>query len=365
MSSTATHFAADAGSDRICEPPRPVAIIPGDDPALWRDLGGHPSGSLFASCPWIEAVSRTYGFDVAASARESCGRYDAAIVFSHVRDFRGERIVCFPFSDFSDPFADDIAAWREVVAPLLAHGVPIQLRCLRNSSPAGDERFRLTRRAAWHATDLDRTEEDIWLTLSGKARTPIRKAQTDGLRVRESRSLDDLRTFYDMHCHVRKAKYRLLAQPFAFLENLHRAFSENDQLTVFLAEKAGTPVAGSVFISWGDTLYYKFNASVGRDYGVNELILWVAMQAARSRGLRLLDFGASDLDQPGLIAFKRKFASEEREIQQFRWEPPGYANARGLEAGALLGGITHLLTDPAVPDGITRAGGDLLYAQFC
>ena len=365
MSMTAQPFIANLAFDRDRAPPRRVGTIRGDHPALWRDLADHPSASLFASRIWVEAVARSYGFDLAASVSETTGRYDAAILFSHVRDLRGERIVCFPFSDFSDPFVDDMAAWRAVLAPLLTRGVPIHLRCLRNTLPATDERFRLTRRAAWHGTDLDRSEEDIWMGLSGKARTRIRQAQAKGLRVRVGRSLDDLRAFYGMHCHVRKTKYRLLAQPFAFLENLYHAFSDDDRFTIFLAEDEGTPIAGSVFIAWRDTLYYKFNASVGRESSANDLILWEALRAGRSLGLRLLDFGASDLDQPGLIAFKRKYATEEREIQQFRWEPPGYADLRGAEAGGLLGSLTQLLTDPAVPDEITRAAGDLLYAQFC
>ena len=76
-------------------------------------------------------------------------------------------------------------------------------------------------------------------------------------------------------------------------------------------------------------------------------------------------FGISDLDQPGLIRYKSKFATEERTVAFLRWLPPDYADPRGEQAGRTLGRMTHLLTDPAVPDEITRAAGDELYRFFC
>jgi hypothetical protein len=43
-----------------------------------------------------------------------------AILFSHLSDLRGERIVCGPFSDYCDPLTSDVDTWRELVAPLIS-----------------------------------------------------------------------------------------------------------------------------------------------------------------------------------------------------------------------------------------------------
>jgi CelD/BcsL family acetyltransferase involved in cellulose biosynthesis len=340
-------------------------VIDGCDSSFWDGLTGHPFCSLFASRPWMEAVAATYKFSISASARIIHNKVAAAIMFSHICDIRGERIVSFPFSDFCDPLMTDVVEWRELVAPLLDRRVPVNLRCLRNGIPATDHRFQPIKQLAWHGTDLTRSEDALWAALPGAARTQIRKAPKRGLVVREGRSLDDVRKFYAMHCHVRKAKYRLLPQPFAFFEQLYSAFAPSGRLTVLLAEERGVPVSGIFFIEWGDTLYYKFNASLDQSAAANDLLIWEGIRMGQRRGLQLTDFGASDLDQPGLLRFKRKYATEERAIFWYRWEPQEYAPARFRQADHLLSNITQLLTDPAVPDTITRTAGDKLYGLFC
>ena len=70
----------------------------------------------------------------------------------HIRDVRGDRIVCLPFSDYCDPLVDDVRLWNDVVEPLVPLEVPVRLRCLRNRLPAQDPRFVLSRTAKWHGT---------------------------------------------------------------------------------------------------------------------------------------------------------------------------------------------------------------------
>jgi CelD/BcsL family acetyltransferase involved in cellulose biosynthesis len=339
-------------------------VIDGCDSSFWDGLAGHPFDSLFASRPWMEAVASTYGLAISASARVIHNNVAAALLFSHISDIRGERIVSFPFSDFWDPLVTDVIEWRELVDLLLDRRVPVSFRCLRNDIPATDHRFRPIKQLAWHGMDLTRSENALWAALPGAARTAIRKARRR-LVVREGKSLADVHTFYAMHCHVRKTKYRLLPQPFTFFEQLYAAFAPSGRLTVSLAEDAGVPVAGIFFIEWADTLYYKFNASLDRSAAPNDLLIWEGIRMSQRRGLKRMDFGASDLNQLGLLRFKRKYATEEREIVWYRWEPQGYVSARYREVDQLLNSITQLLTDPAVPEAITRTAGDKLYGLFC
>jgi hypothetical protein len=340
-----------------------LGIIDGQD-AMWRTIAHHPLNSLFSSQRWTEAVARTYGFTVSASMRND-GKADGAILFSQLSDLRGERIVCGPFSDYCDPLASDVETWRELVAPLISLGVPITLRCLCNQLPAKDERFAKVSEAAWHGIDLARPEGEIWGGFWGSARQNIRKAQRSGVKIRASRQLHDLHLFYEMHCHVRKSKYRLLPQPFAFFEHLHASFAKDDGLIVLLAEVDGAPVAATVFLECGDTLYYKFNASMERGTCPNDLIVWEGIGIGQRRGLKLFDFGASDLDQPGLLRFKRKFATVERKIFRLQFKPEDYFDGRASATNAALKSLTYWFTDPSVPDRITQGAGGDFYALFC
>jgi hypothetical protein len=326
-------------------------------------FSGHRLTSLFSSPEWIEILSRTYGIDIQASLVQNRSA-DAALLFSRVRDVRGDRIVCLPFCDYCDPLVDDVSLWNDVVEPLVSLEVPVKLRCLRNRLPAQDPRFVLSRTAKWHGTDLTRAEDELWAGLSPQARQNVRHALRSGVVVREGRSVEDAQIFYRMHLLTRKNKYRLLAQPFTFFENIFSVFSEGDRVVALIAERDGVPLSGILLLQLGDVLYYKFNASVDQKYRANDLLAWHAILFGHRRALTTLDFGVSETDQPGLIRYKTKFASEEREIHFYDWVPPKLHDARGQEASEILGYVTQLLTDPAVPDEITQAAGDKLYRLF-
>ena len=329
------------------------------------DVVGHPCASLFTSPPWVQTLERSYGLQIELVTLRAGSRIRAALPFCHVSDIRGERIIALPFSDYCDPLVEDEEGWRALVQPLLERNVPVTLKCLRNRLPMSDERFGRSGSALWHAVDLARSEEAIWASLAAPARQNVRRAQRAGVTVRVGSSLEDLRTFHQMHCHNRKAKYRLLAQPMTFFESLYEAFAGGARVTALLADVGGAPVAGIVLLTWRDTMYYKFNASTDRKLRPNDLLVWEAIRLGVRLGLMWLDFGLSDRDQPGLVRFKQKFASEEADIVALRYWPPGFDDPRGEAAGRILGKLTLLLTEPGVPDAVTEAAADELYRYFC
>jgi CelD/BcsL family acetyltransferase involved in cellulose biosynthesis len=331
----------------------------------WPEFARHRFGSLF-SCPnWISAIAGTYGFAINASVRSNGGRIEAAIPYCRISDLRGDRIVSLPFSDYCDPLVADGTTWRQLIAPLLAENLPISLRCLRSDAPAADDRFQRKVPALWHGVDLTRSEEELWAGLHSSARQNVRKAQAGGVVVRHGRKIEDMRVFHRMHSKLRKSKYRLLAQPMAFFENIFFEFARTDGVNVLIAERDGEPIAGIVLLEWNGTLYYKFNASLDQKYCPNDLLAWHALLYGRQRGMVRFDFGLSDLEQPGLIRYKRKFATVEREISFLNWRPESYANPKGEQASQILGQVTSWLTDTTVPDEITRAAGEKLYRFFC
>jgi CelD/BcsL family acetyltransferase involved in cellulose biosynthesis len=343
---------------------RPSAtVVDARSPDLGRELAAHPLGSLFSSPPWIEALARTYGFAIQAAT--AGGRAASALLFAHIADLRGERVLSLPFCDYCDPLIEDQATWEALVQPLLAYGAPVRLRCLRNPVPLADRRFVPVKRALWHGVDLDRDEAELWAGLGGSARQNVRRALRHGVAVRESRAREDVRLFHRLHARLRKAKYRMLAQPVAFFDHLFELFAPEDRLTVLLAEVDGEPVAGILLLQWGGTLYYKFNASTEQHARPNDLLMWHAMRLGRQQGCTLLDFGISDPDQPGLIRYKSKYATQTREVVFLQSMPEAGRDPHPDQASPMLARLTRLLTDPSVPDEITEAGGDELYRFFC
>src|SRR6266513_2451673 len=125
-------------------------------------------------------------------------------------------------------------------------------------------------------------------------------------------------------------------------------------------------VAGDFFLEWKDTLYYKFNASLPDDlsHRPNDLLIWHGIQEGKKRGLTYLDFGLSDIDQEGLIRYKRKFGTEEKTISFLHYSPNGGPTSAEKEIRQLLGKLTATFTDHLVPDQITEKAGEDLYRLF-
>jgi len=345
---------------------RTVAVDPRTDPR-WRGLAATPAGSLFTSPPWIAAICDGYGFTPEARVLlDADGRATDGFAWFRVADIRGDRLSSLPFSDRAEPFARDLAAWRALARDATGTGLPLTVRCFDDAPPVDDPGMARVGEAAWHGTPLDGSIEEIEARLSAGARRNARAAARAGVRVEASTRVDAVRRFHRLHVALRKRKYRLLAQPVGFFEGIHEAFADDDAVLVLLARVDGEPIAGAIYLVWNDVLYYKFGASLGEHLALrpNEAIFREAIRIAHERGLRLLDWGLSDLDQPGLLRFKRKWGGVERRIVMLRRDgAPAPQSAEG--AGRMLGDLTRLLTDDTVPDEITARAGAVLYRYFC
>lgn len=330
---------------------------------MWATLVRQRRTDVFHSPTWASVLADTYGFDVRARILHRGGTPEAGIAFVTLDDHLGRRHVTLPFSDFCDPLVDDHSQLRQLIDDLLSGPDAVTIKTRVGPAHRVPE---LTdgARFAWHGIDVRGDIDAAWDRVDSGARRAIRKAQTAGITVRAATSIDDVRTFFELHLAVRKYKYRLLSQPWRFFESIWNRFLAPGEGVLLLAEIEGRVVGGVVFLTWDDTLYYKFNASDMDQLSVrpNDVVLWEGMKWANQRGLAMIDLGVSDFDQPGLIRYKQKYASDDGEVVVLR--KPGAARPGDAEARALLGELTRLFVDASVPDAITERAGDALYGFF-
>lgn len=340
-----------------------ASLDPRTDPR-WLRLASGPTGSLFTSPPWIQAVCESYGFTPEARiALSDSGEPLDGFAWVPIDDIRGARASALPFSDRGDPLVSNAAAWPGLAADALSSGLPLTLRCLSDSAAVADPRLHTVGEAAWHATPTDCTESELLARISSASRRNIKAADRNGVTVSVSSELDAVHSFHRLHVWLRKNKYGLLAQPVEFFERIWQRFAPDDGVVTMLAELDGETVAGAVFLVWRDTLYYKFGASLAEylPKRPNDAIYWAGLRLAVERGLRGVDWGLSDLDQPGLVSYKRKWGSVEGRIVTLRGGPDPVPKT---EVGAMLTELTRLFTDESVPDEITTRAGALLYRNF-
>jgi CelD/BcsL family acetyltransferase involved in cellulose biosynthesis len=340
-------------------------VDPRTDPR-WLALAAGPGGSLFTSPPWITAVCETYGFEPTARvALDPAGRPIGGLAWVDVRDVRGQRRSALPFSDRADPLVGDAKVWAAVADEALAGDLPFTLRALDGNPALADRRFTVVGEAAWHTTPLDRSVDDLFAAFRSQTRRNIATADRAGVEVVLSPDADAVVEYHRLHVELRKSKYRLLAQPREFFERIWKAFAPTDDVRTALALVDGRPVAGAMYVVWQDTVYYKFGASLAEFLPLrpNDALHWALIRWAKDRGLTALDWGLSDLDQPGLVAYKDKWATEQRRIRTVN--AGGAPYGRSAEVEEALRTISHLMTEPDVASAVTEQAGAAFYRYFC
>ena len=345
---------------------RSVTVDPSSD-TDWANLVQARRSDVFHAPAWIDVLTDTYGFDIRADlALDRSGRAVGGLAYADIDDFLGPRIVSLPFSDFCDPLVRHRTDWELLSRGLLDRDRPIKLRSLHSRVPLARDSLEMVGRLGWHGIDLRRDPDRIWEEMAGSARRAIRKAEAEGVEISRADGLSDLRAFFELHLRVRKNKYGLLAQPYRFFESIWERFMAEDRGVLLLARSNGQVIGGVMYLEWKDSLYYKFNASDPGELTSrpNDALLWAGLKYGHERGLRLLDFGVTILEQEGLLRYKRKYATEEATVSVFAHSPDGSPRESEETARAVLADITELLVDPGVPDSITETAGDRLYRYF-
>lgn len=372
---------------RLCDP--------STDPG-WADLADR-QGSLFHAAPWMRVLADAYGLRPRAlvvGERGPAGRVVGGLAWAEVADPRGHRLVSLPFSDLAGPIGELEALDGILPGALAPPGhlpLTMRVRLATDGGPARGavsdaEAARLRSRCdlgevgrlAWHWTRLEPLPADAdigtpsdpqWTALAGGARQNIRRSDRSGIRLEVRNDIRGLDEYHRLHRRLRRTKYRLLSQPRSFFLALHRHFGPDD-LRVVLArldgESTGEAVAGVVLLRHGDHAYYKLNAStsVGRSARANDAVMWESIVQARRWGCRWFDFGVSDLDQPGLVRYKDKYATGRGEVVVLR-RTPGRQPWIGRQIDRILPLATRAATDDRCPDVVGRQAGRVLYRWFC
>jgi hypothetical protein len=104
-----------------------------------------------------------------------------------------------------------------------------------------------------------------------------------------------------------------------------------DDACIRVASKAGRPVAGILTISHGKKMVYKYGGSDTHfnSLGGTPMLFWQAIKEAKQTGAEELDLGRSDIDNPGLIAFKGRWSAECSTLTT--WRAPMVASSPRLE----------------------------------
>ncbi len=336
----------------------------------WQDfVDRHPQGTVFHGLGWLEALSRTYGYEpVVYSTCPPSGELTSGVVLCRVNSWlTGRRLVSLPFTDHCEPLAQD-ANDRTSLLRALAAEVDgrssrsrlkyVEVRPLQASAwddPAAERSDSF----AFHAMDLRPALDDIYGRLHKSThQRKIHRAERESLSYEAGSSDLLLARFYRLLLLTRR-RHQLPPQPIEWFRNLMVCMG--DQLTIRMVSKDGEPVAGILTLSYRNTMIYKYGGSDARHHSLGgvSFVLWKAVQEAKTLGMERLDLGRSDRDNEGLITFKDRWGAEKSELTYLR-----YSRSRAAQTTHRRPSRVLRQAFARMPDRMLVAAGRLLYRHI-
>ena len=288
----------------------------------WLDLLARaPGATAFHHPGWLALLGRGFRYRIGAcGVAAEDGTLLAGLPVAEVSSrLTGRRLVAVPFSDLCPPLVagDAPAGTAQALGDALGElqrrrGLPLEVRgtgeALRDAPPG--ERFH------HHVLALEPDVAAVEKRFAkSQIRRGVRRAQREGLEAVRSQDRAALEAFFRLHVQTRR-RLGVPTQPRRFILGLEALFADGLGF-VMLVLREGEPVAAAVFLTFGDTLFYKYGASDERALPLrpNNLLFMEAIRWGCEHGMRRLDFGKTHWDHESLRAFKLAWGADEHELR--------------------------------------------------
>jgi CelD/BcsL family acetyltransferase involved in cellulose biosynthesis len=339
----------------------------------WRRfVDRHPNSSAFHSVAWMQALSRTCGYEPVVYTTAVPGdELEDGIAFCKVRSrLTGARLVSMPFADHCDPLTSEENLFEKlypVLGEMLRNGEVryCELRprgaLLGNLAP---ELLHSTYTYDMHVLDLTPDVDTLFQNLhKHSTKRKVKRAEREGLVYTEGTSDALLESFYRLLVLTRR-RHGVPPQPKAWFRNLIECFAES--LKIRVASINGQPIASLLTLRHKDTLVFKYGCSDTRfnALGGVHLLLWRSILDAKQSGLTQFDLGRSNRENTGLVTFKNRWGAGSAPLtySRFSLTPASFFNLNSNTEPWKTRVVRQFVS--SLPTPLFRSAGAILFRHF-
>jgi FemAB-related protein (PEP-CTERM system-associated) len=292
-------------------------------------VAGHPEHSHYHRAGWAAVIGAAFGRRTFYRLARFGGQVEGVlplVAFAH--PLFGRYLVSVPFLNRGGILCTTERAKvalleeaRSVMARTRSSFCELRhVRGIDPSLPARETKVSM-------ALDVRAGRDALWKSIGSKVRNLVRKAERDGLTVRDGRPDSDLDGFYAVFA----ANMRDLGTPVyspRFFRECFRVFPRDLRLNV--VERDGRIAAAGICVREGPFTEMHWAASDRRElaHSPNMLLYWDAIAHAADTGVAEFCFGRSTVDS-GPYRFKRQWGAVPTPL---RWE---YLLAPGAQLPSL------------------------------
>jgi hypothetical protein len=307
----------NGGIDKSPEQNEFFSIAPYDDPAWMSFINNHPESHFFHHPVWSGFLAKCYGYHpFLALVKDSKGQITAGLPFMEISKIGNKRRwVSLPFTDHCQPLFFSRTSLDNLVMNITKESSRQNVQDLELrweiQSPA---LFQSTEHVLT-TTDLSSDPSKVQEKISHSDFRKVKLGSKRGITIEKAASLDAMRIFYQLHVETRR-RLGVPVQPWRFFRLLFEEVIRPGNGFISLARQNDEYLAGIVFLHWNKTLVYKFSATSmrGRQMAASYPLTWDGIQWACENGYSLLDWGRSDFSDEGLRDYKKRWASNEKNL---------------------------------------------------
>jgi CelD/BcsL family acetyltransferase involved in cellulose biosynthesis len=286
-------------------------------------VDAHPQSTPFHHRNWIETIQEHYGLRLYIPCLKNGGQIEAAVPFLAGRSaFGATKLVALPFTDCLRCLGRNPEAVNALAASLVADPPPCRSMILRTDTAL--PHVVSSANSVRHEVTLPATLAELSKKFKPSAQRNLHKARRLGLVFEKRHDADALRAFFRLHVLTRR-KLGIPVQPRRFFDRLLQRVIERGLGYVGLVSKAGRPIAAGLFLTFNNTVTYKYAASHPAALAdrPNDWLVFNALRAALDEGYRFFDFGISGRNQAGLQRFKLNWGAQQSDVHtvQFVGDP--------------------------------------------
>jgi hypothetical protein len=379
------------------------------DPRWDRFVASHPDGLIYHHSSWLIALEEEYGQKcVSLACADAEGRIQAVMPLFSTRGLpfaigqysTHRRLSSLPRTPVAGVLALDAAAASELLRAAVAlardRGVQLEIKSQTGDLDKLSEELACVPWRFTYVAELPPAPHgSAWTEFCESLRLPrecgsckgcrhlrfgnakqqhrvnwaVNKAVKLGLEVREAETEEELAQWYALYLQTMRHK-AVPPRSYRFFKSLWSTLRPGGLMRLLLAERKQdgltSLIAGSIFLKFGQTVFYAFTGCAPRDLHLHphDIIQLEAIRDACKCGYRWYDFGEVSEDNESLAQFKGKWGTEPKPLFRYYYpaeHPAGHpADEDRSPAGGLFTSFARKLWR-ALPESATAVLGDGIY----
>jgi len=311
-------------------------LLPKQDAEWDSFVTRHPQGLVYHLSAWNrvlrDAFPHIHG-QFLVLRKNADGQFQAGLPVYTVKSWLlGKRIVSVPFASFCDPLissAAELDMLLQEVQGLLKRSKARQIE-IRTTNSTLLSASPLTAGSGYkhHYLSLEKDREALFQSFAkSSVRQKIGQATNAGVLAEAREDESSLKVCHHILAETRR-RHALPVLPYSFFHAMGR-WLRPGHLKVFIASHAGKPVAFHLILAFKDLWISEYSGNAeAAPVGTNQLLYWETIKQAHAAGAKTFSFGRTSNTNEGLLAYKRRWATVERDVFDFTLTANGEPQAQ-------------------------------------